>query len=721
MPASCFSCSPHLGEHALADVVGGLAPQLDDLVVALAGGEDAVLVAAVDVLQQLLGAGDDLRLLRRYQQVGDADGEAGAGGVLEARRLQPVQGAHGGAEAVVEVDVIDQVLDALLLHQAVDEGDALGQQLVEDHAAGGGGQQVVVLALDLADRAVDDVLRVEHVGILVLDRAQVADADHGVQVDLALLVGLQHVLEGGEDAVLALEVALAEGQVVEAEDHVLGRDGERLAVGRRQDVVGGEHQDLGLGLRLQRERDVHGHLVAVEVGVEGRADQRVQGDGVAFHQVRAEGLDAQAVQRGGAVEHDRVVLDHLVQGVPDLVAVLLHPGAGHLEGGDHALLLQLVVDEGLEQLQGHLLGDAALVQLQVRVDDDHRAAGVVDALAQQVLAEAPLLALQRVGQRLQRPLLRAHVAAAALLVVEQGVGRLLQHALLVLDDQLGRLQVQQALEAVVAVDDAAVEVVEVGGGEAAAVQAHQRPQVGRHHRQHAQHHPLRAVARLEEVLHQLQAPRHVLLALERLLHADARLERRHLLVQVQGRQQLVQRLGAHAGAEGVLAVLLAQLQVFLLGQHLLVLQRRHVLGVEDDVALEVDDVLQVLGADLQQHADARGDAAEEPDVRHLGVQLDVAHALAAHGRERDLDAALLADDALVLQPLVLAAQAAEILRGPEDLGAEQAVALGLEGAVVDGLRLGDLAVGPAADRLRRGDADLDPAVVHDLGVLAVFL
>ena len=42
----------------------------------------------------------------------------------------------------------------------------------------------------------------------------------------------------------------------------------------------------------------------------------------------------------------------------------------------------------------------------------------------------------------------------------------------------------QALEAVVAVDDAAVEVVQVGGREAAAVQRHQRAQVRRQHRQH---------------------------------------------------------------------------------------------------------------------------------------------------------------------------------------------------------------------------------------------
>ena len=94
-------------------------------------------------------------------------------------------------------------------------------------------------------------------------------------------------------------------------------------------------------------------------------------------------------------------------------------------------------------------------------------------------------------------------------------------------------------------------------------------------------------------------------------------------------------------------------------------------------------------------------------MRDRRGQLDMAHALAPHLGQRDLDAAFLADDAAELHPLVLAAQALVILDRPKDAGAEQAVALRLEGAVVDGLRLLDLAIGPAADLLRRGDLDLD--------------
>src|SRR3954464_10047766 len=90
----------------------------------------------------------------------------------------------------------------------------------------------------------------------------------------------------------------------------------------------------------------------------------------------------------------------------------------------------------------------------------------------------------------------------------------------------------------------------------------------------------------------------------------------------------------------------------------------------------------------------------------------MAHALAPDPRQRHFDRALLADDALVLHPLVLAAQALVILDRPEDARAEQAVALRLEGAVVDGLRLLDFAVGPRQNLLRCPDRN--PDLVEDL-------
>src|SRR4029078_5656748 len=147
-------------------------------------------------------------------------------------------------------------------------------------------------------------------------------------------------------------------------------------------------------------------------------------------------------------------------------------------------------------------------------------------------------------------------------------------------------------------------------------------------------------------------------------------------------------------------------EVLLLVQELAVLERRQA-GLGHHVVLEVEDALEVAQRHVEQQADAGGQRLQEPDVRHRRGELDVAHALAAHLGERHLDAALLAGDAAELHALVLAAQALVVLDRSEDAGAEQPVTLRLEGAVVDGLRLLDLAVAPGADALGAGDRDAD--------------
>src|SRR5205823_5248799 len=82
-----------------------------------------------------------------------------------------------------------------------------------------------------------------------------------------------------------------------------------------------------------------------------------------------------------------------------------------------------------------------------------------------------------------------------------------------------------------------------------------------------------------------------------------------------------------------------------------------------------DDLLELLGLELladlgahEQVGQPRTGAAQVPDVHHGRGELDVAHALAAHLRPRDLHTAALADDALEPDALVLAAVALPGLR-----------------------------------------------------------
>ncbi len=459
----------------------------------------------------------------------------------------------------------------------------------------------------------------------------------------------------------------------------------------------------------------------------------------------------------------------------------------------------------------------------------------------------------------------------------------------------GRAELEEPLEAVVPVDDAAVQVVEVGRREAATVELDHRPQVGRDDRQDRQDHPVGARAAAAEGLDQAQPLDRLLAALAG-ARADLDVERASQLLEVHPADDLADRLGTHAGAEdaaalgaravalvehavlglaeglhrlealelvaqlaqlvlealgllrqagalvlerlfdagrevgdlllddarlvglallevavdllgvladdlaqarrGLLAALVAgrdddlagrgegdrlgrlaalelgeqglgglgrggdllgpsgalrlevglgpgelavelvglavefRLQLVLeLGQALAGLAAaalglfldggqgalaRLLIDVGDDVQREVEDALEVARADVEQDAQARRGALEIPDVADRAGQLDVAHPLATDLAARDLDAALVADDALVADALVLAAVALPVLGRTEDALVEETVLLRLERPVVDGLGLRDLALRPLPDLVRAGERDTDRAEIIDL-------
>ena len=337
------------------------------------------------------------------------------------------------------------------------------------------------------------------------DLAGIAQLDGGQRLDFTHFERDEHVFARSESATFSLGARTRFSQVIAAQHHILGGNGDGTAVRRRQDIVGRQHQRGGFDLRFRRKRNMDRHLVAVEVGIERRANQRVNLDSLAFHQDRLESLDAEAVKRGSAIEQDGVILDDLFQDVPYHRILLLHQFLGLLDCGAVAALLQAVIDEGLEQFQRHLFGKTALVQAQFRSDHDDGAAGIVDALAEQILAEAALLAFQGIGERLERAIVGAAQHAATAAVVEQGIDGFLQHALFVAHDHIRSMQLDQLLQTVVAIDDAAVEVVEVGSGETAAIQRHERTQFRWNDRDHVEDHPLRLVAGLAEGFHDAQA------------------------------------------------------------------------------------------------------------------------------------------------------------------------------------------------------------------------
>jgi len=211
-----------------------------------------------------------------------------------------------------------------------------------------------------------------------------------------------------------------------------------------------------------------------------RAHERVQLDRLALDQHRLERLDAEAVERGRPVEQHRGARGSRPRGCPTPPA----PGLSTMR-----LAALMVVRrapslpacgqmKGLKSSSAMSFGSPHWWSLERGADHDHGAARVVDALAPAAFwRKRPLLPLIMSASDLSARLLAPVMALAGGPFVEQRVDGLLQHALFVAHDDLGGLQLQQTLQAVVAVDHAAVEVVQVGGREAAAVQRNERAQV----------------------------------------------------------------------------------------------------------------------------------------------------------------------------------------------------------------------------------------------------
>src|SRR5258708_24483830 len=114
-----------------------------------------------------------------------------------------------------------------------------------------------------------------------------------------------------------------------------------------------------------------------------------------------------------------MLVNHILENVAHYLFLLLDYFLGLLDGGAVPLGFELVIDEGLEKLERHCLRETALIELELRADDDDGTAGVVHALAEEILAETALLALERISQGLERAVVCApENAAAAALGVE---------------------------------------------------------------------------------------------------------------------------------------------------------------------------------------------------------------------------------------------------------------------------------------------------------------
>ena len=194
-------------------------PDVDDLVVTLFLGHQAGGVLGGDLLDFLLRIAEDRFLLFRDDHVICAEGNTGAGGVVEARVHELVGQNHGVLQAGAPVTLVDQRRDGPLVHVAVDQrkGHAFRQHLGE---------------YGTPDGRLGDAAHGLQAAVLAFCHVLDADVHLGMQADGMVVIGTLGLLDIGEGHASARLVHFLAREVVQAQHDVLGRHDDRAAVGR---------------------------------------------------------------------------------------------------------------------------------------------------------------------------------------------------------------------------------------------------------------------------------------------------------------------------------------------------------------------------------------------------------------------------------------------------------------------------------------------------------
>ena len=372
-----------------------LLPGLHYLFVALLLGNQAALVVSRNLIHRILGFLNQLRLLGRHGHIGNRYGHGRLGGIFVAHGLDIIQHLCGPGGTVGIDYFLQNLFQAFLAYMEihfqlqliarntpVHKAQILGQDLVENKTPHGG----------LND--IRDFLSIRCLFAY-------ADLDLGLEADHAVLIGENSFVDTLKAFALALDSRTLLGQIVNTQHHILGRHRHRAAVRGLQKVVGREQKESALRLGLHGQGKVHSHLVSVEVGVKSRTNQRMKLDSFTLYQYRLKGLDAKSVQGRSTVQHNRMLFDHIFQHIPYF---RLHLALYHLLGAlnvvSRTVLHQFLHHEGFKELNSHLFGKAALVNLQLRSHHDNGTAGIVYTFSQKVLAETAGLSFQHIGQGL---------------------------------------------------------------------------------------------------------------------------------------------------------------------------------------------------------------------------------------------------------------------------------------------------------------------------------
>ena len=193
-------------DHLRRDVLRGLGPHIDHLVVLFSTGDDTVAVLMFDVVNLCLRGSQNVLFAFRNGEVFHADGHARPGGEFVTHVLEAVAQNDRGLDAAVAVGRAHKAGNVLLGQHAVDmiKAQLFGQNVAHQHAAG---------------------------GCVVHHAVGHAHLDAGVQRNLPAVVSCFHFPRGAEGHAFAQLKAALGGHVVQTKHDILRRHDNGATVG----------------------------------------------------------------------------------------------------------------------------------------------------------------------------------------------------------------------------------------------------------------------------------------------------------------------------------------------------------------------------------------------------------------------------------------------------------------------------------------------------------
>ena len=337
----------------LGKVIVDVCPSIDDLVITFVVRDETHTIIIGNAFHFFVSATNQFLFFFRNDNITQVERQTAHVCHTITQILDTVQEFAGTSHTYRLDHVGDDAAQSLFGNDVVEITDFFRYDFVDNHTAYG---------------------RFHHLLFQLAIRIQVLyhNFNRRMNVYTLLIVGNDSLFGTIECQTFALRTGTELGNIIQAQHHILRRHRNRRAVCRIQDIVRLQHQNLRFQNRFVAQRQMHSHLVTVEVGIERRTGQRMQLDSLTFYHLRLESLDTQAVQCRSTVQQYRVSFHHVFQNIPNHRLLAVYNLLGRLQGLHDTAFYKLTDDERLIKFCGHQFRQTAFSHLQLRSYNDYR-------------------------------------------------------------------------------------------------------------------------------------------------------------------------------------------------------------------------------------------------------------------------------------------------------------------------------------------------------------